>query len=40
MKHQQNHSQILLPEETFEALQANTMETTKLEIDKELLSEI
>jgi len=27
MKHWQNHGRILLPEEAFEALQANTMET-------------
>jgi len=49
IKHQQNHSRILLPEEAFEAprinnhakaLQANTTETISLEIDKELLSEI
>jgi len=49
MKHQQNHSRILLPEEAFEVpridnhakvLQANTTETISLEIDKELLSEI
>jgi len=32
MKHRQNHSRILLPEEAFEALQANTMETINLEI--------
>jgi len=40
MKHRQNHSRILLPEEAFEALQANTMETINLKIDKELLNEI
>jgi len=40
MKHGQNHSRILLPEEAFEALQANTTETINLEIDKELLNEI
>jgi len=40
MKHRQNHSRILLPEEAFEALQANTTETINLEIDKELLNEI
>jgi len=40
MKHRQNHGRILLPEEAFEALQANTTETIKLEIDKGLLSEI
>jgi len=40
MKHRQNHSRILLPEEVFEALLANTMETINLEIDKELLNEI
>ena len=49
IKHRQNHSRILLPEEAFEAtqidnhgkvLQANTTETISLEIDKELLSEI
>jgi len=40
MKHQQNHGRILLPEEVFEALQANTTETINLEIDKELLNEI
>jgi len=40
MKHRQNHGRILLPEETFEALQANTMETTKLVIDKELQCKI
>jgi len=40
MKHRQNHSRILLPEEAFEALQANTTETINLEIDKELLDEI
>jgi len=40
MKHRQNHGQILLPEEAFEALQANTTETINLEIDKELLNEI
>jgi len=40
MKHRQNHGRILLPEEAFETLQANTTETIKLEIDKELLNEI
>ena len=40
MKHQQNYSRILLLEEAFEALQANTTETINLEIDKELLNEI
>jgi len=40
MKHRQNHGRILLPEEAFEALQANTMETINLKIDKELLNEI
>jgi len=40
MKYRQNHSRILLPEEAFEALQANTTETINLEIDKELLNEI
>jgi len=40
MKHRQNHSRILLSEEAFEALQANTTETIKLEIHKGLLSEI
>jgi len=40
MKHRQNHGQILLPEDAFEALQANTTETISLEIDKELLNEI
>jgi len=43
MKHRQNHGRILLPEENFETLQAlqvNTTETMKLQIDKELLSEI
>jgi len=40
MKHRQNHSRILLPEEVFEALQANTIETINLKIDKELLNEI
>jgi len=40
MKHRQNHGRILLPEDAFEALQANTTETIKLEIDKELLNEI
>jgi len=45
MKHQQNHSQILLPEDAFpknalKALQAYTIETISLEIDKELLNEI
>jgi len=39
MKHWQNHSQILLPEDAFEALQANTTATISLEIDKELLKE-
>ena len=34
MKHGQNHGRILLPEEAFEALQANTMETINLEIDR------
>jgi len=40
MKHRQNHGRILLPEEAFEALQANTTETINLEIDKERLNEI
>jgi len=49
MKHRQNHGQILLPKEAFEALridnhakvlQANTTETISLEIRKELLNEI
>ena len=43
MKHRQNHGRVLLPEENFETLQAlqvNTTETMKLQIDKELLSEI
>jgi len=40
MKHRQNHSRILLSEEVFEALQANTTETINLEIDKKLLNEI
>jgi len=40
MKHRQNHGRILLPEEAFEALQANTTETINLKIDKELLNEI
>jgi len=40
MKYRQNHSRILLPEEVFEALQANTTETINLEIEKELLNEI
>jgi len=43
MKHLQNHGRVLLPEENFETLQAlqvNTTETMKLQIDKELLSEI
>ena len=40
MKHRQNHGRILLPEEAFEAIQANTTETINLEIDKELLNEI
>jgi len=40
MKHWQNHGRILLPEEAFEALQANTTETINLNIDKELLNEI
>jgi len=43
MKHQQNHGRVLLPEENFETLQTlqvNTTETMKLQIDKELLSEI
>jgi len=49
MKHRQNHSRILLPEEAFEVsridnhtkvLQANTTETISLKIDKGLLSEI
>ena len=43
MKHRQNHRRVLLPEENFETLQAlqvNTTETMKLQIDKELLSEI
>jgi len=40
MKYWQNHGRILLPEEVFEALQANTTETINLEIDKELLNEI
>jgi len=40
MKHRQNHGRILLPENIFKALQANTTETISLEIDKELLNEI
>jgi len=43
MKHRQNHGRILLTEgnfETLQALQVNTVETMKLQIDKELLSEI
>jgi len=40
MKHRQNHGRILLSEESFEAFQANTTETIKLEIDKELLNKI
>ena len=40
MKYRQNNGRILLPEEAFEALQANTTETINLEIDKELLNEI
>jgi len=40
MKHQQNHGRILLPEDAFEVLQANTTETISLEIDKELLNQI
>jgi len=40
MKHRQNHGRILLPEEAFKALQANTTETINLEIDKELPNEI
>jgi len=40
MKYRQNHGRILLPEEAFEALQANTTETINLEINKELLNEI
>jgi len=40
IKHRQNYGRILLPEEVFEALQANTTETINLEIDKELLNEI
>ena len=40
MKYRQNHGRILLPEDTFEALRANTTETISLEIDKELLNEI
>jgi len=40
MKYQQNHGRILLPDEVFEALQTNTMETINLEIDKEILNEI
>jgi len=40
MKHRQKHGRILLPEEAFEALQANTTQTINLEIDKELLNEI
>jgi len=40
MKQRQNHGRILLPEEAFEALQANTTEAINLEIDKELLNEI
>jgi len=40
MKHWQNHGRILLPEEAFKALQANTTETIDLKIDKELLNEI
>ena len=33
MKHRQNHGRILLPENIFKALQANTTETISLEID-------
>jgi len=40
MKNRQNQGRILLPEEAFETLQANTMETINLKIDKELLNEI
>jgi len=40
MKHRQNRGRLLLPEDAFDALQANTTETISLEIDKELLSEI
>jgi len=40
MKYRQNHGRILLPEEVFKALQANTTETINLEIEKELLNEI
>jgi len=43
MKHRQNHGWVLLTEgnfETLQALQVNTVETMKLQIDKELLSEI
>jgi len=40
MKYRKNHGRILLPEEAFEALQANTTETINLKIDKELLNEI
>jgi len=40
MKHRQNHGRILLPEDAFEALQANTTETISLDIDKELLNKI
>ena len=40
MKHRQNHGPILLPEDAFEVLQANTTETISLQIDKELLNEI
>ena len=43
MKHRQNHGLVLLTEgnfETLQALQVNTVETMKLQIDKELLSKI
>jgi len=43
MKHRQNRGRVLLPEENFETLQAlqvNTTETMKLQIDKKLQSEI
>jgi len=40
MKYRENYGRILLPEEAFEALQANTTETINLEINKELLNEI
>jgi len=40
MKYRQNHGRILLPEEAFEAVQANTTETINLEIEKELMNKI